>query len=206
MPVHAYVDGFNLYHSLLRRNPPLKWLDFTALWRALLPDLEIDHTYYFTANVHPMPLDRGAPARQQRLLDALRSSGVEVVLGKFRQDRVMARPTHGSLRDRIEVHRTREKASDVNLAAHLLRDTYQGALDTAVVVSNDSDLEKPLLFAREHGVDVVLCTPTARPSSALVRAASRHHVLRSEQLRTCQFPPRVTLPSGREVHRPREWA
>ena len=92
MPVHAYVDGFNLYHSLLRRNPPLKWLDFTALWGALLPDLVIEHTYYFTANVHPMPLDKGAPARQQRLLDALRSSGVEVVLGKFRRDRVMRDP------------------------------------------------------------------------------------------------------------------
>ncbi len=206
MASRAYVDGFNLYHSLLRRNPSLKWLDFTRLWSALLPDLTVEHTYYFTARVHAMPLDKGAPARQQRLLDALQFSGVQIVLGKFRQDRVMARPTHGSLRDRIEVHRTREKASDVNLASTLLRDAYTGVIDTAIVVSNDSDLEKPLLFAREHGVSVILCTPTARLSSALVKAASRHQVLRNEHLRECQFPSQITLPSGREVHRPGEWA
>ena len=118
----------------------------------------------------------------------------------------MARPTSGALRDRIEVHRTREKASDVNLASYLLRDAYEGAIDTAIVVSNDSDLEHPLLFARERGVEVLLWTPTARPSSVLVRGASRHYVLRKERLSECQFPDRIVLPSGREVHRPREWA
>ena len=117
MAARAYVDGFNLYHSLLRGEPSLKWLDLTRLWGVLLPGTEVERTYYFTARVHAMPLDKGAPARQQRLLDALDSVGVEIVLGRFRQDRVMARPTSGSLRDRIEVHRTREKASDVNLAS-----------------------------------------------------------------------------------------
>ena len=206
MAARAYVDGFSLYHSLLRGEPSLKWLDLTGLWGLLLPGVEVDLTYYFTARVHAMPLDRGAPARQQRLLDALGSVGVEIVLGRFRRDRVMARPTSGALRDRIEVHRTREKASDVNLASYLLRDAYEGAIDTAIVVSNDSDLEHPLLFARERGVEVLLWTPTARPSSVLVRGASRHYVLRKERLSECQFPDRIVLPSGREVHRPREWA
>ena len=206
MAGRAYVDGFNLYHSLVRNRPKTKWLDFSKLWRSLLPDTPIEHTYYFTARVHPMALDRGAPARQQRLLDALGSIGVEVVLGTFRQDRIMARPTHGSIRDRIEVHRSREKASDVNLASYLLRDAYMGAVDTAVVVSNDSDLLKPVSFAREAGVNVILCSPTARPSSALVREAAEHYVLTSERLEGCQFPPTIVLPTGREVHRPREWA
>ena len=206
MVAHAYVDGFNLYHSLVRSRPRAKWFDFTELWRNLLPGTQIEHTYYFTARVHPMPLDRGAPARQQRLLDALESTGVEIVFGTFRQDRVMARPTHGSMRDRIEVHRSREKASDVNLASYLLRDAYSGEVDTAVVVSNDSDLLRPVSFAREAGVNVILCSPTARPSSALVREAAEHYVLTSRRLEECQFPPSIMLPSGREVHRPREWA
>ncbi len=206
MVAHAYVDGFNLYHSLVRNRPKTKWLDFAALWRSLLPDTPIEHTYYFTAKVHPMPLDKGAPARQQRLLDALGSTGVEVVLGTFRQDKIMARPTYGSIRDRIEVYRSREKASDVNLASYLLRNAYMGAVDTVVVVSNDSDLLRPVSFAREAGVKVVLCSPTARPSSALAREAAEHYVLTSERLEGCQFPQTAVLPSGREVHRPREWA
>lgn len=206
MVARAYVDGFNLYHSLVRNRPKTKWLDFSELWRSLLPDTPIERTYYFTARVHPMPLDKGAPARQQRLLDALGSTGVEIVLGTFRRDTMMARPTYGSIRDRIEVHRSREKASDVNLASYPLRDSYSGVIDAAIVVSNDSDLLKPVSFAREAGVDVILCSPTARPSSALVREASEHYVLTSERLEACQFPPTIVLQSGREVHRPREWA
>lgn len=96
MAARAYVDGFNLYHSLLRGEPSLKWLDLTRLWGLLLPGVEVDLTYYFTARVHAMPLDRGAPARQQRLLDALGSVGVEIVLGRFRRDRSWRgpRPAH----------------------------------------------------------------------------------------------------------------
>lgn len=40
----------------------------------------------------------------------------------------------------IEVIKTEEKDSDVNLAIHLLHDAYQGRYELGVVVSNDSDL------------------------------------------------------------------
>lgn len=42
-----------------------------------------------------------------------------------------------------------EKGSDVNVAAHLLRDVLTGGVDAAIVVSNDSDLELPLRIARD---------------------------------------------------------
>jgi len=41
-----------------------------------------------------------------------------------------------------------EKGSDVNVAAHLLVDVLTGVVDAAVVVSNDSDLEFPVFYAR----------------------------------------------------------
>src|SRR5262249_56463372 len=43
-----------------------------------------------------------------------------------------------------------EKGSDVNVAAHLLLDVLGGAIDGALVVSNDSDLRFPLEQARRH--------------------------------------------------------
>jgi hypothetical protein len=43
-----------------------------------------------------------------------------------------------------------EKGSDVNVAAHLLLDVLGGAVDGAVVISNDSDLRFPVEQAREH--------------------------------------------------------
>ncbi len=43
-----------------------------------------------------------------------------------------------------------EKGSDVNVAAHLLLDVLDGAVDGALVISNDSDLRFPVEQARQH--------------------------------------------------------
>lgn len=51
-----------------------------------------------------------------------------------------------------------EKGSDVNVASHLLLDVLSGAVDAAVVVSNDSDLAFPIRKARER-VPVGLINP-----------------------------------------------
>lgn len=64
-----------------------------------------------------------------------------------------------------------EKGSDVNVAAHLLADTYSGSIDAAVVISNDSDLALPLRFARQH-VPVGLINPSSRLAGALRAAAT----------------------------------
>lgn len=51
-----------------------------------------------------------------------------------------------------------EKGSDVNVASHLLVDVLSGAVDAAVVISNDSDLALPIRIARER-VPVGLINP-----------------------------------------------
>ena len=60
-----------------------------------------------------------------------------------------------------------EKGSDVNVAAHLLVDVLTGVVDAAVVVSNDSDLEFPVSYARTRvaaGCD--LCPSAALQSTS----------------------------------------
>lgn len=59
----------------------------------------------------------------------------------------------------VSVARREEKGSDVNVAAHLLLDVLQGAVDAAVVISNDSDLEFPIREARQR-VPVGTINPT----------------------------------------------
>lgn len=206
MAIRAYVDGFNLYRTLLQGRPDLKWLNFEALWSEMFPDLAVDRTYFFTARVHALPTDKGAPIRQQKYIDALKSTpSVEVVWGNFSEDTVVTRPVSGGVRDRIEVYRNREKGSDVNLASCLLRDTYERTIETALVVTNDSDLRAPIAIARAAGVRVIVCSPTARPSSALIKAASEQYVLATRWLGAAQFPHHVSLAGGRTTLRPREW-
>ena len=43
-----------------------------------------------------------------------------------------------------------EKGTDVNVASHLLLDVMAGAVDAAVVISNDSDLKLPVHLSRER--------------------------------------------------------
>lgn len=65
------------------------------------------------------------------------------------------------------VARREEKGSDVNVAAHLLVDVLEGAVEAAVVISNDSDLMLPIQIARKH-VPVGLVNPTkGYPAGAL---------------------------------------
>jgi uncharacterized LabA/DUF88 family protein len=55
----------------------------------------------------------------------------------------------------VSVARREEKGTDVNVASHLLIDVLTGAVDAAVIVSNDSDLALGLarhLFRGESGV------------------------------------------------------
>jgi len=48
----------------------------------------------------------------------------------------------------IEVFKTEEKGSDVNLATHLLLDGFQDRYAAAIVITGDSDLVTPIKMAR----------------------------------------------------------
>jgi len=61
-----------------------------------------------------------------------------------------------------------EKGSDVNVATHLLVDVLGGAVDAAVVISNDSDLALPVAIAREH-VPVGVVNPSPHQLAGALR-------------------------------------
>jgi hypothetical protein len=61
-----------------------------------------------------------------------------------------------------------EKGSDVNVAAHLLLDTLGGAIDAAIVISNDSDLRFPIQQARQR-----IPVGTVNPSLSYTAGALR---------------------------------
>jgi uncharacterized LabA/DUF88 family protein len=73
----------------------------------------------------------------------------------------------------VEVIKTAEKGSDVNLAVHLLHDAYQKSYECAVVVSGDSDLVTAVQIVKnELGKPVGVLNPQQRPSRMLQRHAT----------------------------------
>ena len=95
------------------------------------------------------------------------------------------------------VRKREEKGSDVNVATHLLKDVLTGAVDAAIVISNDSDLALPIQFARSH-VPVGLINPQTKPLAGALKGdasegAGQHWWRRLEvdALQQCQMPSRV---------------
>lgn len=72
--------------------------------------------------------------------------------------------------EKVRVVKTEEKGSDVNLATHLLVDGFQGHYETAVVISNDSDLNLPITMVKnvlKKRIGVIC--PTEKPGRELQR-------------------------------------
>src|SRR3954463_10950682 len=156
---YVYVDGFNLYYGAVRRSP-LKWLDIRAMCERLLPNNEITAIRYFTALVKGTADDPSKPQRQQAFIRALETlDGLSVHYGSFLTNKTFMPRAHRlpAQKRNVEVIKTEEKGSDVNLASMLLADRFRGNYGVAVVVSNDSDLMLPIdIVVRELGLPVGL--------------------------------------------------
>ena len=103
------------------------------------------------------------------------------------------------------VIKTEEKGSDVNIAAHLVHDAHLGRYETAVIVSNDSDLVEPIkIVRRELGKKVGLLNPHKRPSWTLKNHVDFIKQIRKGVLRSSQFPSVLRDAQG-EFHKPVSW-
>ncbi len=101
--------------------------------------------------------------------------------------------------------KTEEKGSDVNLATHLLHDGVRGLYDTAVIVSNDSDLLEPIRIVRaSYGKTVGLLNPQKKPSKQLRKNTDFVKQIRQGPLGACQFPD-VLEDSKGEITKPTSW-
>jgi len=68
----------------------------------------------------------------------------------------------------VSYARREEKASDVNVASHLLIDTLDKNIEAAIVICNDSDLNFPLREARKR-ISVGLVNPSPGPLAGRLR-------------------------------------
>lgn len=207
MKTYVYIDAFNLYFGCLK-NTPYKWLDLAKLCAILLPQHRIERIKYFTAHVKALPSSPDAPRRQQVYLRALRTlPNLEIVYGHFLSHSVrmaLARPVAGQPRT-VEVLKTEEKGSDVNLAVQLLHDAYQNRYENAVVISGDSDLLAAVQIVKnELGKPVGVLNPQRRPSRMLQQHATFYKHIRPGVLAASQFPTTIKDDHG-TFNKPSEW-
>lgn len=204
---NVYIDGFNFYYGCVK-STPYKWLDFERLCNLLLTDNNIMSIKYLTARVNLRPSDNDQTTRQETYFRALRTlPKVQIILGHFLTNVVSLPLANGS--GFVNVLRTEEKGSDVNLATHLVNDAHNGEIECAVVVSNDSDLAEPMrIVGSELGLLVGLISPTTNngrhPSRQLTQHASFIKSVRKSALVNSQFPTELQDSNG-NFRKPLSW-
>lgn len=206
MKTILYVDGFNLYYSALRGTPH-RWLNPAALAARAFPKNPIIGTKFFSAKVTPLPGDPQQPVRQQIYWRALGTvPDLSIIEGDFRTRKTRAKVVTPPP-NTIEIYKTKEKGSDVNLGAHLLMDGFLGSYEAAIVITGDSDLVTPIRMVRDQlkkPVGVLnpqrLTGPGCRParsSAGLQHAASFYqNGVSWNQLLNAQFPATLTDSHG----------
>lgn len=213
MRTNFYIDGFNFYYGCLKGSGH-KWLNLRAFCEASFPPPRnvTNRVRYFTAKVKARANDPQQPIRQQTLIRALETlPNFHVHLGRYQEKptRLPLEPPPASGPRIVQVMRSEEKGSDVNLATHLLVDAFDDDFEAAVVVSNDSDLAEPVRIVRQKLGKTVLilhpCGAGRTMSYDLKQAGSKSFRVDESLLAQCHFPPTLTDAAGRQIHKPADW-
>lgn len=185
---NVYVDAFNLYYGCLKKTS-YKWLDIVALCRhSVPPHYQVNQIRYFTARVQPRPTDPQQAQRQQIYIRALETlPNLVVHYGHYLSSHVRM-PLVNPPPHTVEVIKTEEKGSDVNLATYLLIDAFRDTFDAAIVISDDSDLTEPIRIVRQDFKRHITILSPRGQSQQLRRTATRFYTIQAAALQKSQFP------------------
>lgn len=147
MLTNVYIDGYNLYHAIDNINKhELKWLNLRKLSEKYLPanqGYKINTIYYFTAIAYHKN-DPKVIERHKAYIFALESVGVKTILGNFKEK------DNRCFRCDRKWKSHEEKETDVNIATFMLFDAFKNNFDRALLITQDSDLSRPLKKIKEN--------------------------------------------------------
>lgn len=203
----VYIDGFNLYHGALRHTN-YKWLNVRTLVTSLIGnDKSIQAIKYFTAKVSPRANDPDQPFRQHMYFRVLSTIGVQIIYGRYLSHVVKMYKAHQTPGQNpfVEVIKTEEKGTDVNIASHMLTDAADNLFDCAILVSGDSDLTTPVkLCIGKYGKNVGILNPQKGKCRTLQQTATFYKHIRESALAGNQFDP-VLFDAQGSFHKPADW-
>ena len=210
----VYVDGFNLYYGALKDKAGCRWLNIEEMVKSILPSKptpinDIVAVKYFTAKISSRANHPNQVNHQNIYLKALKTiPNLEVVLGRYDTHIVrskLAAPIVG-VGSYVDVYKTEEKGSDVNLATHLLHDAHTSAFDVAIVITNDSDLALPIEFVvSKLNKKVGVISPYPKASMHLCKVSSFTRVIRRSNITSSQFADQITDSDGTVLVKPTGW-
>jgi uncharacterized LabA/DUF88 family protein len=158
----------------------------------------ISGIYYFSAYATWKP---HSMKRHRMLVDALKSRGVKVVMGKFKEKDRYCKKCGASFKAK------EEKQTDVNIAVYLFKEALANSYDTAIIMTNDTDLVPAIegLKSVYPWKRVGVLFPIDRWAKELKDVSDFWRVVERKDLSKSQFPEQVLLPSDIIFTRPKSW-
>ena len=195
--VIAYIDGFNLYFGLMEAGLDYcRWLNLDKLIKRILkPHEELITINYYTSRINGDPEKL---ARQSTYLEALETVDVKIFYGVLER-----KPTECNRCGKVW-YDFNEKMTDVNIACQLLIDAYQDKIDTAVLISGDTDLSPPIKSIHSQFKDkrVFIAFPPKRHRQSLALLAKGSMVIGRANLVESQFEEKVIKSNGHILRKP----
>ncbi|HOV12864.1 MAG TPA: NYN domain-containing protein [Spirochaetota bacterium] len=199
-----FIDGFNLYHSLIDKFTPLptkyKWLNLKKLASCFInKNEEITKIYYFSALAE---WDTSKVIRHQKYIKALQYFEITPVMGKFKKRSVTCKVCKKIF------SKHDEKQTDVNIAIQLIKSAYLDEYDVAYVLSGDSDLIPSIkaiksLFPQKK-IRVII--PFGRSANELSNECEKSMKIKRHHLDQSLFSDNILDNEGNIiVSRPTEW-
>lgn len=233
MNINVYIDGYNLFYGALKSpkvdlNAPLniqsiqqQKIDSTRRLRWLNPEelvcrfikhpFTINKIKFYTADIIAFYNGHKAPERQAEYYKALCTlPNIEIHKGRFYKNKASmpAYPITNPIA-MVNVLKTEEKGSDVNLATHLVYDACQGNFDMAVIITNDSDLLEPIKTVQILGKKILILCPHPKFCYEFTKefGTVRMRKIESRDLKASQFDDKL-YDSHRNLitQRPAKWS
>lgn len=201
------VDGFNVYHSVCEaekviKGPSIKWLDMKALCASYLSSIgggaTLEKVFYFSAFMDWIP-DKAA--RHQVYVNALRATGVEVQLHRFKRKEVWCKVCKKNY-----IHHE-EKETDVAIAVKLLELFAVDACDISVIVTGDTDLAPAIRTAKVLWPDrrIWVLFPFARHNAELKLIAHGCLNVKAKRYASHQLPNPLKVSPTEIIWKPTTW-
>lgn len=190
MRTNAYIDGFNLYHSILSFNDRrLKWLNLRSLCENFLRDDDkLNEVYFFSAYLTHI---QDKFTRHFNYVKALQSVGVTPIMGKFKKKYPKCKICFN------EYQTYEEKESDINIAITLLRDAFLNKFDKAFLITADTDLVSTIKMVKELFPQkrIILLIPPKRRKYAneLIQTANANFEIKKTDLLSSLLPDTIYL-------------
>ncbi|MCK9398984.1 MAG: NYN domain-containing protein [Bacteroidales bacterium] len=204
------IDGFNLYHSIddleHLEGTKVKWLNIHSLLKSYLPHISNEATlnsiYYFTAlRLHLQSKNPDTILRHKRYIEILKSFGIQIEYGKFKQKTVWCNLC------RKEFVKYEEKQTDIAIINKLWELVVDDSNDAYVIVTGDTDIIPGIKTIKRKFPRIKLYSlfPYHRKNDELVSLVDGHFKINKANYLAHQLNDPFILPDGRTIAKPLTW-